>query len=408
MYHEMIEQVRLHHILQCFSSLYYGLPSSTWQGDISEGCYSFSNGQGDEIGIAWNSTGLVALVFDHEFPNERGISKEKRQPLIRLWNIPEYLKPLGEKAANLLDRLVTHGLWANKIRLGASDRWGRSSRGIDMLHGFTIPPESAVFGDELLQNWLESSSLSEPLARLAMRLAKHSTAVSKEDEAILLSPPEGAELPMAKNAKASAKKLAEIGLRWKVPVASLERTATSAVAVQRKSVVDSIGQINVDLFEAARNDDADLVKSLLLRGADKDCRTLLDQWEATPAGDTPLIQAIKQNAYRAARVMIAAGADLDAVNSFGQTAILWAARSGDASLIQLLLDSGANPNIVGHTLESPLHNAALGGNFEVAKILLNSGADSSLRRYGQSTAAELARQNGHAQVFQLLDNSQKD
>lgn len=221
MYRQIISQARVHHVIQCFSSLYFEGHNSTWYGDNGEGSYCYSDGQGNVISIAWNFGGVVAFAFDHEFPNEYDLPVSDRMPLSKLWNLPEYMRPLGEEAASRVDRLATHGLWANNIRVGVSDPWSYSGDGIDLLRGFTLDAESAVFGSQLFQNWLELSSVSETQARLAMKLARaHETPVviSREDEHMLLTPPDQSTPPPTReNTLATAKSLAEIGIQWNIP-----------------------------------------------------------------------------------------------------------------------------------------------------------------------------------------------
>jgi ankyrin repeat protein len=43
------------------------------------------------------------------------------------------------------------------------------------------------------------------------------------------------------------------------------------------------------------------------------------------------------------RQLIAAGADLNQTNREGETALMWAAKSGNPELIEALLQAGANP-----------------------------------------------------------------
>jgi hypothetical protein len=74
------------------------------------------------------------------------------------------------------------------------------------------------------------------------------------------------------------------------------------------------------------------------------------------------------------RLLLDKGADVNATNPVGATALLWAA--GDAAKANLLLDRGANPNIKTALGRTPLLAAApIVGNGAVVARLLKAGAD---------------------------------
>ena len=71
------------------------------------------------------------------------------------------------------------------------------------------------------------------------------------------------------------------------------------------------------------------------------------------------------------------GADLEAKNEYGETALMVAVKSNNQELVKILLDKGANvytKNLMGHT---PLMIAFLIGNEEIIKSILDiySGAE---------------------------------
>lgn len=58
------------------------------------------------------------------------------------------------------------------------------------------------------------------------------------------------------------------------------------------------------------------------------------------------------------RLLLDCGAQADAEDDDGRTALHWAARSGDGTVVQMLLDHGADINEEDNNGETPMHWAA--------------------------------------------------
>jgi ankyrin repeat protein len=74
------------------------------------------------------------------------------------------------------------------------------------------------------------------------------------------------------------------------------------------------------------------------------------------------------------RFLAEAGMPVDAVNEFGDTALIDATALGRAEVVRVLLHHGANPNATSVTRDQVLHLAVTNGNAEIALSLLGAGA----------------------------------
>jgi len=80
-----------------------------------------------------------------------------------------------------------------------------------------------------------------------------------------------------------------------------------------------------------------------------------------------------------------------------------AVESGSLALLDLLLAHGAQPDAVEFLEATPLHSAAARGSREMVQRLLAAGADPRRKTKEGKTAAELARQYGHPDVAAMLE-----
>ncbi len=124
---------------------------------------------------------------------------------------------------------------------------------------------------------------------------------------------------------------------------------------------------NFTALKVAVEEDRPKIVDLLIEfGADVD---------EVPAGTTPLMIAASRGKLAAARRLLRHGAQLEIVDSIGQTALFRAVREHHIKLVTLLLEAGANPNIRVHQGYTPLMVAILDNRPEIAEKLLAAGAD---------------------------------
>jgi len=91
-------------------------------------------------------------------------------------------------------------------------------------------------------------------------------------------------------------------------------------------------------------------------------------------GRTPLMMAAEVGTPEAMKTLLLAGADPNAADSFGVTALMLGAR--DIARVRLLLDAGARANDKSKQDQTALHIAAsTTGSIETIRLLVSSGAD---------------------------------
>lgn len=156
------------------------------------------------------------------------------------------------------------------------------------------------------------------------------------------------------------------------------------------------------LMAAAYLGDINLVKELLLKGANKEAITT----EAnTTNGTTPLILAACSGSTEIVRLLLAAGAQIDHKSGDDSTALVKAADGLHVETCRLLLELGADAN--GAEGNPPLVSVACsvfskkynGPGIEIINLLLKAGADVNARYEGGDTALGVC---GTVEVAQLL------
>jgi ankyrin repeat protein len=105
----------------------------------------------------------------------------------------------------------------------------------------------------------------------------------------------------------------------------------------------------------------------------------------------------------AVRALLKGGADANAAQGDGMTALHWSAQQGDAELTQVLLAAGANvratTRLGGYT---PLHLAAEGGHSSVVAALVAAGGSATRPTATGATGVMLAARAGRVEVMQRL------
>jgi ankyrin repeat protein len=125
---------------------------------------------------------------------------------------------------------------------------------------------------------------------------------------------------------------------------------------------------------------------------------------ALAARDTaPVAAAAQSRDLATVRTLLKQGADVNAAQGDGMTALHWAALNGETELASMLLYAGANTRAMtrlGGYL--PLHLAAQSGAAPIVELLLTAGADVSVRTSTGATALMLASASGNVSAVNVL------
>jgi ankyrin repeat protein len=146
---------------------------------------------------------------------------------------------------------------------------------------------------------------------------------------------------------------------------------------------------------AAREADAAEVRKLIAAGAD------VNAPEAD--GSTALLWAAHQGSPEIVSLLLKAGADPNAANNFGVTPLLEASRYGDAATVKALLEGGADVARAAREGETPLMAASRAGSAASVELLLEHGADvNAVELLQEQTALMWAAAEGHVGVVDVL------
>jgi ankyrin repeat protein len=132
----------------------------------------------------------------------------------------------------------------------------------------------------------------------------------------------------------------------------------------------------------------------------------------TDDGYTPLHIAVHRGYEKATAVLLAGGADVNAVDARGSdpersakhTPLHLAVMAGKAGVAKLLLEKGAAVNAASkYGKYTPLHYAAGMGSVELVKLLLDHKANREAKDEDGRTPLDLAKAGKHTEVVRLLE-----
>lgn len=120
---------------------------------------------------------------------------------------------------------------------------------------------------------------------------------------------------------------------------------------------------------------------------------------------TDLMEAVNQGRREKVVLLLAQGADVNARDSYGNTALILAARSGRSDIVRLLIDNGADVHQKDNVGNTPLIDSARYASesaIDVMELLIAEGADVQAKNIYSNTALMNAVRRGQIEVVELL------
>jgi ankyrin repeat protein len=147
------------------------------------------------------------------------------------------------------------------------------------------------------------------------------------------------------------------------------------------------------LYDAIRSDDLPRLKSLVT--------TREAAGVPGPFGNTPLMDTAIAGSAAAMAVLIDQGADVNAQNAFGTTALMMSIT--DAAKVRLLLDHGANVNVASKQGRTALFVAAMSApSADIVRLLVAKGADIRAKDAFQNTTLTAAAYGNDLATMRLV------
>jgi ankyrin repeat protein len=172
------------------------------------------------------------------------------------------------------------------------------------------------------------------------------------------------------------------------PTQEVEAAIKSGADVNPK-LGDELDDPFPPLVAAVYNPDLDVIKVLLKNGADINA--------SNNYGYTALMKAADSDKTEAVRLLLENGGDAGGYSNWGLTVLMYAMDSSpNLEIVALLLDNGADPNAPFLNLNDPSYGstvlmwAAKNLNSEAISLLLDKGADAKMTDNAGKTALDYA------------------
>ncbi|KAK2763320.1 phosphate system positive regulatory protein pho81 [Arachnomyces sp. PD_36] len=118
-------------------------------------------------------------------------------------------------------------------------------------------------------------------------------------------------------------------------------------------------------------------------------------------GRTALHYAAERGSDTVVDLLLARGADIQANNAQAQP-LFDAVKGGNMKIVRTLLEAGSAINTRNSWGETPLHRAAFEGSIEIIKYLIDAGVETNAKSKTDATALHRAAEGGHKEIIQLL------
>jgi ankyrin repeat protein len=190
----------------------------------------------------------------------------------------------------------------------------------------------------------------------------------------------------------------ELGLANRLSIAKGDMEEIRELRGWSKEFIDSLTL----LHWAAQGNNIELAKMLIDAGADLDAKDYTK--------NTSLHLASKYNHTELAKMLIDAGADVNAKDSDKLTplhgALLFSGFIKNTKIFEILIEGGANVNAKDKDKWTPLHWAAIYNRLELAKMLIDAGADVNAEDKDKKTPWDLANPQMREALPELNPNGE--
>jgi ankyrin repeat protein len=185
-------------------------------------------------------------------------------------------------------------------------------------------------------------------------------------------------------------------LHWAVYAEDAETTALLIGAGANVNVRNNYGVSPLSL--AAKQANPNILGQLMKAGADPN-----DKINYINADETPLMHAARAGNVDAVNMLIFAGAQINARESWnGQSPLHWAAAEGHGAVVEALIEGGADIRQRSNAGTTPFMFAVRKGDMRSVKAFLAAGSDANEKRVDLATPLLVAIINGHEDLVDLL------
>ena len=132
------------------------------------------------------------------------------------------------------------------------------------------------------------------------------------------------------------------------------------------------------------------------------CAAVLSAMAGTASAQAEIAAAASKGDTAAVERLLKSGADVNAQQADGATALQWAAYRGDVKLTERLLKAGAKPGLGNHNGATPMWLAASHGDAAVIQVLLKGGADANEQLPLGRRPLMLAARSGSVEAVRAL------
>ena len=118
-----------------------------------------------------------------------------------------------------------------------------------------------------------------------------------------------------------------------------------------------------------------------------------------------LIESAKIGDIQKVSTLLAQGAEINATDNQGVTALSWSSYNGHAEVVKTLIDGGADINHQDNDGMTALMVASFKGYSNIVNTLIKDGANIYIRDNSGKTALQMAKFNNHYETSRILEKN---